>query len=1686
MSGDDAEPMEAEGTPEEVTLEPVRYMNMLHARITVVHVQHWEAIRDGLKEVEFRSMHQSIDLVPGMCILFSAPAAERRMGKTALLMAIVLEVIRLSCMDASIRFPREAEACCLEKLCTEWGCAAVQCMVWDKAQLRVANEIINLSKGNLGLLRQFIDTTGKARFCHRDDLGKTVMAQLSTGRRVQCTLESLWDMSPKTQRSGRRCVGGSSSTTMCQAWRDSSAAGCGVRKGVLIADAGTLSAVGEMDVAGDQSRGEGQARRKIYVQQSICRRIWISLISQPDPLKKMIAGACPLLPEQSQQIAFGLETSNLTLSDMFSSELVQCVAAADLQWLNRLLADRDADSPAVLLETFRETVLNIFSSVALGCSGVRDLQSFAGKASVLQQKFQEELKRRVNRFCSACGGAGPVFLCSCGEGYCTTCCGDPGTDYVRINCLMCRTDKATGSSSSAALIMQNVRTVGEFLSVRRCLNCQQQATAQCASCSTLFCQLCALGFSEALAERKGWRCVLCTQADLSSHITHIARLVEKKGNCREADQLSEYHMSLLSCGMSTVADGVLPTLCNTVTSQLNTGSVCSITPQQVISSLGTIVSTRLLSRILEGRAIHSRVEAGKVAERTITSRLRKPVRKPGPLRIGYFLSPHLWSIAMLESIAPWLTRFDRSWFEVSVVCLCSSDDPCSLQRLKNILKGISDISWLIIGKELLDEDAYQMVCSAGFDIAVDLDCGGGERRTLKAMRGIAGKVVYAVGLPCPQPKLNETNKICDFVLGDDRALPTELSTAWKKLTPVLKVSLARPFWVSKAKTARRTNTTTREDFQLPHVGFIFIHVDEVSPASSEAIRLLLSVVHDTPGSCLVMCGQTQLARAYLRRETLEFTGDHPSFDPQLRVLYRRWPESTEGRVQLLSHGDLLLATCEGGSNTAAGLLALAACLPVLVRVSASDSEHGQTGFRVQRDICSALWFLGLADELVVRSTDLFLKKARELGNHRSKILQLKQHLLDHEAGENALFSEDRQVREWEKGLQKISKADGANDIDASLPEYPQCEQFKMKRSTHCQALRNPCQGFESELGMALERESILNQMATAHKEFNNPTALAQLDSLLEDAQERGVRLIMQSGSGGFSSVVLGCMAESSKARGVLPGQKLALVFERRKRSVDRMYNGLLFRYAHNVTVNRKRKAFDKSMVQPLRLFENGTSCFSISYPDESGDSICCLVLEGLETGYLDGLQDDIKGWTDYCRLAERFRCDMQHTLYALNTFHDSSIVHRDIKPNNMMRNSKGHIVFIDWGSGWVFAGPGALVQRRATSRMPISPEHSSIKGCSKKTLMALNVGRRVKETIVKRHLPRPRLSRGKCLKAASQTQKRDQQAFSSRLPDERKPSYLSDYTIHCIMRCLAEKHASLATLGNGSELFRRDDLWCESGEELTLGRAVKQDVHALFRTFMMLFRPLGSMSHTQWERDATLAAKSVSSMHKFLLDGGRVALQPRALARLADFLFRGITDLNPKKSQTHEFVTLPIYHEAIEQSIFQGTGYLVKGGEMCSVLGCPFSMHNLKDVLVIREAKIGAGLKAVEAYEEHELITFYFAAERVGLEINEDPPGRYVVAIRPHAQYGNGEFTPELTLEQFAEKKAMGVCINAATNAKSRNCYLMRLHTKPDAANSKYLWIPVRAARRIAAGEYFSFIYNHEAGGGLIRGYNFK
>ena len=236
-----------------------------------------------------------------------------------------------------------------------------------------------------------------------------------------------------------------------------------------------------------------------------------------------------------------------------------------------------------------------------------------------------------------------------------------------INCLMCRLDQGVANPNFA-----KNEDITRHKSVHQCLNCQRRAKAQCPTCGTSFCQQCALELPKRLAESKGWRCILCTG---SSHITaKIAQFNtcrERKGNNPSmTDQLSALHMSLLSCGMSTIAVELLPALCTSAVAQLANGCVSSITPQQIIASLGRshCVSTRLLSRILEGRAKHSKVDAERVEARVIavTRRLRNSARAAGPLKLGYFISPSFWSLSMLECIAPWLRRFDRLQFSLSL------------------------------------------------------------------------------------------------------------------------------------------------------------------------------------------------------------------------------------------------------------------------------------------------------------------------------------------------------------------------------------------------------------------------------------------------------------------------------------------------------------------------------------------------------------------------------------------------------------------------------------------------------------------------------------------------------------------------------------------------------------------------------------------------------------------------------------------------------------------------------------------------------------------------------------------------------------------------------------------------------------------------------------------------------------
>jgi hypothetical protein len=169
----------------------LRSADMVRCRL-VVHTRHWEAYRDLLKLVEFRSPRHPISFSPGMILLLSLNAYERRKGRTELLMTVVRGIYVLSCTEAYACFPIEAHACDLETLCKRWRCnGTVQCPVLDKNSLLVASEVRNLAAGNLGLLRQINDRTGTARFCCSVDLGKTAMVRLSTGKMVHCTYRIL-------------------------------------------------------------------------------------------------------------------------------------------------------------------------------------------------------------------------------------------------------------------------------------------------------------------------------------------------------------------------------------------------------------------------------------------------------------------------------------------------------------------------------------------------------------------------------------------------------------------------------------------------------------------------------------------------------------------------------------------------------------------------------------------------------------------------------------------------------------------------------------------------------------------------------------------------------------------------------------------------------------------------------------------------------------------------------------------------------------------------------------------------------------------------------------------------------------------------------------------------------------------------------------------------------------------------------------------------------------------------------------------------------------------------------------------------------------------------------------------------------------------------------------------------------
>ena len=183
--------------------EDARCVDLSNYRITVTHTVYRQAIEQLQKLVEFQSGNTTEVFFEGMQLLFSGNAKERRKGNTYLVCAEVAEVCRLSCAKACARFPREAAACNLKQMCSEWGCGTVICYVLKPDTIRIATELVNLAAGNLGILKQIIGTTGAPRFCHVSDLGKCVQVQLRTGVTALCSFCKVWPPdSPRARSDG--------------------------------------------------------------------------------------------------------------------------------------------------------------------------------------------------------------------------------------------------------------------------------------------------------------------------------------------------------------------------------------------------------------------------------------------------------------------------------------------------------------------------------------------------------------------------------------------------------------------------------------------------------------------------------------------------------------------------------------------------------------------------------------------------------------------------------------------------------------------------------------------------------------------------------------------------------------------------------------------------------------------------------------------------------------------------------------------------------------------------------------------------------------------------------------------------------------------------------------------------------------------------------------------------------------------------------------------------------------------------------------------------------------------------------------------------------------------------------------------------------------------------------------------
>ena len=131
-----------------------RYIKFPRTRLIVVFWKFWFSILYKQKLVEFRSSKQIIRYESDMLLLFALGAAHRRKGHNEQIMSRVLKIETLDVEIARKKYPFAAEQAGLTDLAAKWGVNEMRCIVLDKHSIRLAREIVNISKGCLGMVRQ--------------------------------------------------------------------------------------------------------------------------------------------------------------------------------------------------------------------------------------------------------------------------------------------------------------------------------------------------------------------------------------------------------------------------------------------------------------------------------------------------------------------------------------------------------------------------------------------------------------------------------------------------------------------------------------------------------------------------------------------------------------------------------------------------------------------------------------------------------------------------------------------------------------------------------------------------------------------------------------------------------------------------------------------------------------------------------------------------------------------------------------------------------------------------------------------------------------------------------------------------------------------------------------------------------------------------------------------------------------------------------------------------------------------------------------------------------------------------------------------------------------------------------------------------------------------------------------------